>query len=289
MKKFYVTELERTVKINTYDSYGNPTKTTVVGKRGPSLSLDSVSSEMSYSSDGRFLLGKKDPLDHAVRFSYNSVSGVLESSTGTNRKTTTYEYGPFNRRKKTITPDRTEVLQTLVWNTESTAHPDAHTMSWSSSSGKSPVQTYYDAVGRPLTTVYQGFSGEDVYVEMRYDSKGRQSRQSLPYLSDALPLWTKYYYDDFGRVDSIISPDSTVIEYSYNDSITTIQRKKGSTLQYSITTRNVLGEVVTSEDSKRNKVNHFYLPDLKLAFTTTNSHSDSVIFSYDAQGNRNYL
>lgn len=288
-KDFCGTDRELTTTYRNYDSYGNPKTTATSGKMGQSLSIDSVETTLKYLSYGRFLMSKSGPLNLLETFDVDEGTGVLESKTGANRKETFYEYGPFNRLKKTIHPDRIEEATTLYWTGDDTDDKPTGALyhKWTSISSSPPVKSFYDAMGRELRTVTVGFDDESIYVDTEYDSKGRVKRKSNPYFSTGTAYWNRTTYDSYGRTDSIISADTTITTYSYTNLTTTVTTKKGSTTTTTKQTVNALGETEESEDNMNNKVYHSYYPDGKLKESHVSTHaSDSTKFSYDAQGNR---
>ncbi|MCK5137880.1 MAG: hypothetical protein KAR19_18990, partial [Bacteroidales bacterium] len=285
---FYETDRELITTYSNYDSFGNPRKIATSGKRGATLSVDSIETTLAYSDDGRFLLSKTGPLDHKTTYEYDYSTGLLESQKGSNRKATNFEYGPFGGKKKTIHPDLIEKGSALLWAVDHTDAPaGALFYGWANTSGSTPVLAFYDERGRILRSVATGFNDDAIYVDTEYDTKGRVSRKSMPYFSSDDTIWSTITYDSYGRVLTETSPDTSVTTYDYEYLETTVTTVKGSDTQEVRKKVNSLSETIESEDNLENIVHNTYLPDGKLDSTYTSNHSTtSTKFTYDAQGNR---
>ena len=288
-KEFCGTDRELILQITDYDSFGNIKEASLIGKRNSTLVDDTISMEMSYSSDGRFILSRGGLQDFKETFQYNTSTGSVVSRTGSNRKTTSYEYGPFYQIKEIEHPDYINEISLLTWASEVTGKPTgALFYKWDNVSGSSEVMTFYDETGRELRTISKGFDEDSIYIDTEYDSKGRILKKSLPYFSGSSPLWNTYTYDSYGRILTETAPDTTLTTYTYYDAnkkISTTISKGANTYTSSKTTNN-LGEVIESKDNINNMVYYAYLPDGKLDSSYVGTHSVGTSFEYDAQGNR---
>jgi len=288
-KNYCGTDRELTTTYSDFDSFGNPKRTATAGKRGLSLSVDSVANTMTYSLDGRFLETLSSPLNHKIAYDIESSTGLPESVTGPNRKQASFEYGPFSRKKKTILPDRIEQASSLYWSGDDTDDKPQGALfySWISNSSSPAIRTFYDAMGRELRTVTKGFGDETIYIDTQYDSNGRVSKKSRPYFSDGAASWTESVYESDGRIDTINYPDGTYTAYDYTNLSTTVKTGNSTTSRTSKKTINSLGETTESEDNIGNKVIYTYSPNGKLIETSVSSESThSTIITYDSQGNR---
>ncbi len=287
-KDFYKSDREIVTSYSDFDSYGNPKTIETSGKRGANLSVTSIETDLTYSSDGRFLLSKEGPLDYKTTYEYDSSTGMLESQTTPNRTNTTLEYGPFGAMKKITGPNLIEKSSRLFWAHDHPSSPDSALFyNWTAVSGTSPALKFFDERGRELRSVAMGFNNDSIYVDTKYDTKGRVSQKSMPYYSTNSPLWTTITYDNFGRMLTVTSPDTAVSTYNYSLLRTTVTTIKGSDTIETSKLVNAMGETTQSEDNIDNVVHYSYYPDGKLKFSYVSTHtSDTTSFSYDAQGNR---
>ena len=84
------------------DNFGNITS--VASSSGNVVRTET----MSYSSDGRLLLQKSNPLNHAIYYSYINDKGLLKSTTDPNELVITYNYNFLDRVESIEYPDGTK-------------------------------------------------------------------------------------------------------------------------------------------------------------------------------------
>ncbi|MCU1266971.1 MAG: repeat-associated core domain protein [Acidobacteria bacterium] len=170
---------------------------------------------------------------------YDFNTGLVNSTTDANGKTTTFEYNdPLNRVRKVNRPDG-------GWTT--TEYGDApgniyvrtqivqHT---SPSLVTLDAYKFLDKLGRTV----RSFAKEDssyVVVDTQYDVMGRAWRVSNPYRTNSIGdpinpsgIWINNTYDALGRVTAVTTPDSAQVITAYGASLTP----------------NFLGPTVTSTD-----------------------------------------
>jgi RHS repeat-associated protein len=290
-KAFWGSENELLTLFQNYNDYGKPLRISMNGKMGPGLSNDSIVRTYTYSDYGRFLTSEAGPVLLKKYFDYDLSTGKLVKEYLPNGLETTYQYGAFNTLEEEMSPDKIQSFSKTYW---AIGYPDAPPFalyySWNKNSTSNEIVTFYDEIGRELRTVSTNFNGEKIFVDTRYDSKGRIWKTSLPYKSTGTPFWTVYSYDNIGRIHQVVSADSiiTTNEYAPLCVETTVSRGTYSATQSTVS--NALGETIQVEDTDGNKIFYQYYADGKLKAASTSVHpSDTIKLEYDKIGNRTLI
>jgi YD repeat-containing protein len=129
-----------------------------------------------------------------------------------------------------------------------------------------------DTLGREIRQATSSFAwtGENssawIFQDTRYDYASRPVWVSEPYhgLQGESAHWTRTFYDEFGRVDSVVLPNGAIERWEY-DGLTTYHINALG--QRSSEKRNALGEVVA-----RTKAIETTLEETTLEGTTTFEH-----------------
>lgn len=204
-----VSSLKR-IKAYQYDIYGNPTRVvdSVPNSTGRYLTY-------KYDDTKRFITETDNNLGHTTTASYDNF-GFLTSKTDLNGLLTSYAYGSFNRLISFKSPDSTQAFSnSYSWVTPgSGSAPNLSVYKVvTSKPAQTPVITYFDKLGREIRTVYSGFSGESIYIDTKYNTKGQADSVSLPYESGN--NWIRNFFDPYGRKTQQIKLSDTT-SWSYN-------------------------------------------------------------------------
>lgn len=290
-KDFWGSDKERSTLFQEYNTFGKPNRISVRGRMGLDLANDSVVKNFTYSEYGRFLASEAGPENMKTYFDVDIPSGKLIKEYSPCGLETAYQYGAFNTLEKRMSQDNIQSLSKTYW---AIGHPDAPTgalyYSLEKNSASNETYTFYDVTGRDLRTVSTNFNGDKIYIDAKYDEKGRTWKTSLPYESSGSPLWTTYTYDNLGRVLQTVSADSMITENEYSPLAVETTTSKGTYASSKTIYSNALGETIQTEDADGNKVYHLYYPDGKLKATYTSVHpSDTIQLEYDILGNRTLI
>ena len=240
-------------------------------------------SSMTYSSSGRFVLSKTDPLNVTVSYDWDETKGLLNSETGVFGKAT-YTYDYLNRLTETRSPDGIRSTSVLQWASPNNAI-GAKYYKYSEESGQAPVYVWYDAFGREIQKDTYGLSNKKISVSTEYNSRGMTYRVSDPYFAADAKKWTTVYaYDAYNRVDSVTTLAGTTT-YSYDNLKTTVKSPEGTTSNE----QNVLGQtVVSTVNDKAVEYVYFASGQLRESYPFGNYSEDTqpIQVEYDHQGNR---
>ncbi len=267
---------ELVTRYSNYDSFGN-------AKNIKTESNDKVRGvTLTYTSSGRFTNTKtEDYTGFKTTYNYNETTGLLDYEVDHLGHKTQYEYDGFGRLSKSTYPDGTYSVQTLQWN-DGSGPADAVYCSYAETSGQSPVWTWYDNLGREVRTDSYGFKKDKVIeVVTDYNSKGEKWHVSEPHFNGESYNNTTYSYDNYGRLNTVVSQLGTV-SYVYDDANlkTTVTSPNGTSTEI----KNAAGQVIESSvDSK--KVSFTYWPNGQVK-TSTPEGGIAVETYFDLQGNR---
>jgi YD repeat-containing protein len=239
-----------------YDAYGNKEKATTrncgvandptgVGTNGeaaaptcatPGPACDAMfasrTSSTSFAADGTvtFFPGRlptsgTNALNQTELRTFDLRFGTVTTLTGPNKLTTRWTYDPFGRKTSETRADGTGT--TWAYNTCVVNCPSGAVYSVTATTSGAPASTtYFDTLNRAIRIRTQGFDGGLVFKDTQYDTLGRVSKVSQPYVAGVAPVWTTYAYDILGRVkqvDEPATPSGQVrTETTYNGLITTV-------------------------------------------------------------------
>ncbi|MDL2297311.1 FG-GAP-like repeat-containing protein, partial [Bacteroidales bacterium OttesenSCG-928-E04] len=211
------TEGTITTTYGNYDSFGNAKRITV-----SSPGLPSRIENKTFDPTGRFMISYKNPLSQTTSYSHDPRTGNLLSSTDINGLTTTFQYDEFGRETLCRHPDGTQTETSFFWTFDSDYHPGYYAKRTGYTASSSDI-VYYDQYNRAICQK----TGNNGYVDTRYDNKGRVYQVSFPYKTitdqDGSKQWTQYYYnsDPLGRLSREISPQRS-LEYTYGTNSVTV-------------------------------------------------------------------
>jgi len=284
-------ELVTLIEFN-YDLAGNLTQKSLSAPNyQPALPHRTTSIEYSSQYQYRFPTSTTNPKGYTTYSIYNPQYGWLTSTTDFNELTTSYTQHPLGISTGSESPDGTKQMSVFRWANGNTHAPIHHGgalyYSWSQASGETEVLTFYHKTGLVLRTVNFGFNGNPIYIDSYYYQNGHLQKESLPYFPGDAIYYTRYEYDNIGRLVKTIHPDNTFITVSYNaNTITTTNHLQHTTKQ----TSNAAGWLVESKDANGGKVNYEYFSDgnLKSAWIVGQPQT-AINIEYNSRRKRSLL
>ncbi|WNO08554.1 FG-GAP-like repeat-containing protein [Teredinibacter sp. KSP-S5-2] len=157
-----------------------------------------------------------------------------------------------------------------------------------------------DILGRTIRTAAKGFDGSWVFTDSEYDSLNHLLRKSEPYRSGDAIYWTSINasdYDIFDRANKVTLPfyeTDNLGMPSMTLATTRISHSGFSTTEINtqghqkITTKNVLGEVVSVQDNMLSISTYVYDVNGNLK-NVTDPNSNVISMNYDVLGNKTYM
>lgn len=223
------------VKDTVISGYDNSTHAQHIG----SYSVSSVA-----AFDSTFDLPKTGknaaPYLHETTIDYHDLLGLPGSVTDVNGVQVTTDHDALGRVKKvknistgieTVTEYAWTTAGATDWKkTQTVSHPDGppHGLSLGSTYAVRTTTTvqpaviaYYDRLGRVIRTVREGFAGKTATTDTVYNVLGQVAAVSNPYAT-APTDWTKYSYDELGRVKTSSAPNGTITTSTYNGRFTSV-------------------------------------------------------------------
>lgn len=216
------------------EAVGTPEERTTTTTWVPSLRLPDVITEngkttdYAYDGDGR------------------QTSATVTDTNTSETRTTTYTYWSNSTgaggqtilgRLKEIDGPRTDVTDKTTFTYDS----DFRLIKTEDALGHETETTAFDAADRPLTTEDEN----DVETDMTYDTLGRLLTVTRA-PGTALEAVTTFTYTDTGDVETIESPNGTLVTYSYDNArrLTGMEDDLGNTVIYTL---DDAGNILTEE------------------------------------------
>jgi RHS repeat-associated protein len=252
-----------------YDSMGNVTCT---------RDANGNTTTMAYDASGTFATSVTNPLGHVTSTTYYGVNGVamdlglygqVKTVTDPNGAVVTSEYDALGRRTTVTQPDGFWTTTSYVsFGTVGTQH-----VKTDSQLGLS-TWSYFDGLGRTITSKTTGTDSKIIVTETEYDVRGAVTRSSTPYFeTGGTPLWSTSIYDAMGRVVQATAPDGTRGLSCHDDwvsvSIDANDHKKR-------TTRDAYGRVAKVEE---------YTGTFTTCSTAVGTPYATTTYAYDVLGN----
>lgn len=233
-----------------------------------------VGESYTYDSEGLYPLTKTDALGHTTTFNGYNKFGKPTTVTDYRNRITAYTYDAWGNQVSVTHPDGTIEQTTIAWGGAG-LYTVANTVT-----GRPETVIHYDALGRKIRSGVKRFDGQWQWMSMEYDNKGRLSRTSQPYRSDAASCWNTYAYDDYNRPVSLTEASGKTSTWSYSGtSITTV--KDGIT---STSTTDANGNVISVADAGGTIT--YELRDDGQPSKVTAPGNVATTFSYDDYGRR---
>jgi RHS repeat-associated protein len=258
----------------TYDDIGN----ILTNSTRTFSSSDWLTTTYTYSNNGRYMLTSKSPMNHITQYEYNASLDRLIKVTDYKNNQTSYTYGDFQRIQNVNHPDGSTTTTSYGWDISET-----HLTYIQEKTTNTPVATtWYDMLGREVKKSTQGFNGENIYVYMLFDGKGRLSKKSEPYTTYP-SLWTSNTYDSYNRLTTVVHPSGKAINYEYNGNEVT-ENDAGKTITK---TYNANGDLLKVTDDA-GTISYSYQSDGQVKTITTPNNAQ-VVITYDSYGRRTSL
>ncbi len=219
-----------------YDIFGN-----VVGKQEMAFASSKIFSNVyTYDTSKRYISQTENYLGQTTIYHRNSI-GQVTSEDDFKSNTTNFSYDAFGRKTKVIHPTGEENTTIYSWDTsdEDILFTITNTSNIAPSS-----KEFFDALRRTLKKGSVSLNGAWTYTDTKYDSRGRISKQSLPYIQGNTKQWNMFVYDSYDRPTNTTTAGGSVTSYSYDgNSVTTTNGERSSTK-----TTNARGDLVSATD-----------------------------------------
>ncbi|EGG95113.1 Rhs family protein [gamma proteobacterium IMCC1989] len=269
----------------SYNAYGQITRTT---HSAPGAS--SRQTNMTYNSHGR-LQKACNVYNECTTNTYND-KGLLATTTGPNKLTTTYTYDGLRRQVKAQGAAGIWSISGVYFKQHSacgTPAKHAYSCSVTRTKGEQPTIMQYDSFGREVRKITVGFDGRKVYSDTEYNDRSQVARVSRDYFSGDYIYWATSQYDALDRVTKITQPgphgSTTDVRTYYNGLRTNTYsgpQKRGRT-----TYTNALGQTIRVEDPMGAYVEYTYYSDGNLKTTKNQGNAATVItLKYDVYGRK---
>jgi len=265
-------------KTYTRDGFGNIVRS--VHRTNAASSQQRVT-ESLYDDKGRFISVTVNALGDTTRTVHDPLLGVPVVTVGANNDTTTYSYDGFGNLLTTITPlDTTHI--TMTWSAFYGGIPRYEVTR--QSTGQPATVTYYDALGRKMSTKIQDMDGGWTHTRTVYDHQGRVARTSEPYRNGQTICWNVNEYDSVGRVICQTDPagNSYTMAYSGLTTVTTDPLGRSTTK-----TVDMEGNLLCSRDALDGTVQYEY--DLNGHCTAVIGSRTTIVTEFNKMGQRTRL
>jgi len=267
MRLVSTSNLEGTVALSGFDSYGNATSSTFT----PAGSSTSRSNSWTYDPTGRFVTSTTDPRGYTTRNQYRSSDGARTATIDYNNLVTSYSNNNDGGKfvSEVTLPDGATSSEIVGWDNTGTGLY----YSKQSESNGNVVTRYYNNKSQLSRETALGLNGIVVTKTYNYNSDG-----TLASVIDNAGRTVTYTHEIncSGRLTRTSSTDfNSDVQYSYNGkTITETDLKDGTT---STKTYDGIGNLITS-DGTNGKVDYDYYPSGKLKSTTTGGLVSSMTY-----------
>jgi len=270
----------------SYDAYGNKTQTSVTGYATATGSNQTRRSKVVYDGEGRYINYEENALGERNTYRYNgktasSASGVTDyvTQTGPNGIPTTTYYDNFQQVRRVDYADAKNAYTTNSFCNGCVTN--SYFKITETLSGAPNKETYFDKWGRPVTTRIRGFDGEWWSTNVKYDTRGKQSRVYEPNST----LYTETLYDNLNRPKEIHKPNGGKIYQNYSARETRTTDELG---HHSYTYSNGFGETASTRDAFYNIVTFTYDAFGNITNTRTRAHNKNsdITNVYDVWGRK---
>ena len=243
----------------TFDEWGNRTIATDAKGYATTTTYDSTHhaypiSVTSPVPDDSGTHGSNSAFTTSV--SYDTLTGLVLSTTDINGQTTTMEYNdPLLRPTKVIAPNGHQTI--TEYGTGTTASTRfVKVRSQIDATNWKEAYSSYDGLGRNIKSQSVDTAG-DVFVETEYDNMGRAKKATNPYRVNEAKLWTENTFDTAGRPWKITTPDNAVVETTYSlatsgNDIGTVVTVTDQALKQRRSVTNALGQLTRVDEPDAN-------------------------------------
>ncbi len=286
----------------TYDNFGNVvSETTYQGDETTLPGDDARKDIIEYDALYHHRLPTKliNALGHDDKIAYHAQCDLPKTVTDTNGLISSVTYDEFCRVKGQTSP--INLTTTVEYDTNpSCAACDIYPVFSvkTTTPGEPAVTQYYNEFNQVIGAETTGMLDQAIVQLTRYDSLGRTKASSQPFFIGEQPHFTKYQYDDLGRVTQTTLPydndatgTSANYQYAYGVDSTTrlIERTTTNTLGRETKARvNALGQVHQVIDALGSALTYTYDSQGNLS-QTRDVLGNEIKLKYDVLGRRTEL
>jgi RHS repeat-associated protein len=272
----------------TRDVFGNKTVAETLGN-----DIERRSTTTAYDVKGRFATMVFNALNQSETWGYNGAFGLPETHTGPNGQQTEWDYDGFGRKKTEDRPDGTSTDYEYLYCATGLNCPANGAFlvrvtprATNGAQMGAVTVTFFDGLSRAVASDVQGFDGQVIRTETRYDALGRVEKTSRPYFRDSTApgaiKWTVNTYDALGRVTLTTFPDASDTSFAYDGLTTSVTNGKNQT---TTTIANAQGLKETVTDDAGKSTTYFYDPFDNLT-TITDPAGNVTTHTYDRRGRK---
>lgn len=240
--------------------------------------------QVVYEETGRFVTKHVNALNQVTTKTYDEEGNVL-SITAVDGQQELYTYddvGNLTSSKNVFSGGICN--NSLEWETNM---PGALYKNTIVTTNRPTVITYFDAMGRAIKTVREGFStfgSRLIATSKSYFPNGTLEKESFPYddTEGAIPKFTTFGYDQFKRLITIQKMEGLhTTKIAYETRVKTITEASGQVRQE---IQNVLGKIIACTENGDNTVRYKYTNFLTVKEVIANDFT--AAFTYDAYGRK---
>jgi RHS repeat-associated protein len=200
--------------------YGTDVCGNITSIKDPAGHTTSIEYDSDYST---FIAQVTNPLGQTVSMEYDAATGNPISKTDQNGNTTESEYDGAGRLVSVTNADG-DIVQEIDYHDELRGDANSQyieTIIYNDTAvGYSWSRSYYDGLGREYKKVSSAGTIDSTpvrqVVDTSYDTAGRVSSRTLPYIENKQDILKIHYsYDDAGKVIEEKRPDNVTISTSY--------------------------------------------------------------------------
>lgn len=236
-KKGNSTEENYIIEEYEHDDYANVIKKTISVTAGITPYIAPRVIEQTYDATGRFVLTSKDVDELITTFTYNSMYGLVETTTNPFNQTTTNYYDTWGKLTKIKDYLNKSVNMTYSRN------GSINTVNTIGDDGAASIKIN-DILGRTIKAGKKNIDGSWSYKSVEYDYLGRKFKESEPYNGSTPLYWNISNFDEYNRTTNINYASGLVLNLTYNGLKTTANDGTKETSS----TKNANGHVVKSND-----------------------------------------
>ncbi len=268
-----------------YDQYGNVRRARDGGGNDSWVAYDDdyafayPTSTTTPTPDSTGTHGSNTAFTTTATYDYNT--GLPLSSTDINGQTTMMEYDdPLLRPKKVTAPNGHQTITEYGAGTSASTRWVKARSQIDGTNWKEAI-SWFDGLGRGVLSQSVVADDDDIFVVTCYDDMGRVLKTSNPVRSStALTCasslqWTTPGYDDFGRNDSVTTPDGAVVTTAYG------LATAGSEIGTVVTVTDQAGKLRRSVTNALGQLKRVDEPDGSNALGTIDSPNQPTLYTYD--------
>lgn len=272
----------------TYDSFGNIKTETTSG-----YGIPTATTTYGYSSNGKFQTSIEDATGLVETRTFDPRFGTVNSITGPNDLTTSWVYDGLGRKIQEDRADGTQIFWNYSWDDGSLMGVNNGLYSIEVvKTGEPATMTYYDMLGREVGS-YSDILGKRVKIFKTYNEKGQLIEETLPHYVGETFGKVETFYDDFGRVVSVIKPGPNDTLQTYGttySNFTTITTDPNQNKKKTV--KNAIGQTLSTTDAFDSGIDStvtYTYDALGNLLTTADSAENIIEMRYDVAGNKSYM